>query len=158
TGNQFSAAQVDAVWAALLAARSPTADPDKLGNMPAQGDRPFWGLATGFATAADALSPASRRGVDTTLLQPAALGSGWSGPRLLEPVDGKGNPALAVPYQRYELLTKVFNNLTTRSNVFAVWLTVGFFEVTDSSSQPVKLGAEIGQAQGRQVRHRLFAL
>jgi hypothetical protein len=95
-------------------------------------------------------------GLNNTLLRSQSGGSG-STPRLFE-VSGSH------PYSKYELMTKIFNNLTTRSNVFAVYLTVGFFEVRDvdpGTGQPIfppKLGAEIGRAQNKHVRHRMMAI
>jgi hypothetical protein len=62
------------------------------------------------------------------------------------------------PNQKYELLTKMYGNVTTRSNVFAVWCTIGFFRVIDDSVRPTKLGEELGLSTATNVRHRLFAV
>ncbi len=113
---------------------------------PSEGDRPFLSLATGWTPPDDA--PLTSRGIQDTILRPSTLGAD---PFLTV-------PAMPHPYQGHELMTKIFNHATTRSNVFAVWITVGFFEVTDDRSRPVKLGAEIGRNEGRHVRHRLFAI
>jgi hypothetical protein len=163
--NQFTSAQVDALWIALMTSRSPTADPTPPSGVtpgtlyvPGAGDKPFWSLATGFATAGttnDSMGT-TNRGVDNTVLRPATLGASWNTGRLAEP--GSATPAFTHPYQRYELLTKIFNNLTTRSNVFAVWLTVGFFDVIDDTTLPVKLGAETGVATNNNIRYRFFAI
>jgi hypothetical protein len=144
-------------------------------------DKPFWSLGVGPANGTHAHgTPADRwsyypddwngtarahiiRGGDSTLLRaydgpvnavnPIAYQSLFDPPSAFNPHPPPYVPATH-PYMQKQLLTKIYNHLTTRSNVFAVWLTVGFFEVDDQG----QLGAEINKVENRQIRHRLFAL
>ncbi len=84
------------------------------------------------------------------------------------------NPATVSPatYARKELLTKIGNSVTTRSNVFAIWITIGYFEVANDTTQPPTLKTEVdnttnpptnkvvemGKADGINIRHRMFAI
>jgi hypothetical protein len=136
--NGFNKAVVSSIFQQLRKSRT-------VGDAPGPGDRPFQSLAAGLTSPSDPVLVEA--GLKDTLLR-----TGTNGEPLLT-VPGARHPA-----ERYELLTKVFNNVTVRSNVFAVWLTVGFFEVTDDTARPVKLGAEVGRAEGRHVRHRMFAI
>ncbi|HEV3445801.1 MAG TPA: hypothetical protein VG099_14255 [Gemmataceae bacterium] len=154
-GNRFtlqdlySSGSSDTIFAKLLASRSPN-------TSPGPNDRPFLSLATGVVSAGDNQYPQGT-GIDSTLLRSFDGGAR----RLFQPaIAATAPPADPArhPYVQNELLTKICNNVTTRSNVFAVWVTVGFFEVTDDSKRPVQLGAEIGRSEGRHVRHRLFAI
>ncbi len=129
TVSSFSAADVDNIYKNFMNLRTP-------GGLPDVNSRPFRALSTG-ATG----NLVTGQGVDETLLR-----------------SGVFKIPATHPYREMELLSKIFNNVTTRSNVFAVWVTVGFFEVVDDSVKPAKLGAEIGRAQGRHVRHRMFAI
>ena len=72
------------------------------------------------------------------------------------------------PYFRYQGLQRLGNITTTRSNVYAVWITVGYFEVEKvepGSGQTVDrnvyqegytLGRELGGDTGEVKRHRAF--
>jgi hypothetical protein len=87
------------------------------------------------------------------------------------------------PYFQYHKLQRLANLLTTHSNVYAVWITVGYFEVYPwNASNPVdlqrsrtdprgvipvpdaahpdgyQLGPEMGSDNGKAKRHRAFYL
>ena len=60
-------------------------------------------------------------------------------------------------FTRYQPLQRLGNLVTTRSNVFAIWITVGYFEVVPhpTTGDP-SLGAELGSETGDIRRHRGF--
>jgi hypothetical protein len=72
------------------------------------------------------------------------------------------------PFFHYQELERLGNLVTTRSNVYAVWITVGYFEVkpnrlTTPAGLPdaghpdgYELGQELGSDTGEIVRHRAF--
>jgi hypothetical protein len=64
------------------------------------------------------------------------------------------------PYFRTEMLQKVMNLTTVRTHQYAVWVTVGFFEVVRPGDPtkliPDELGPEIGSATGGVQRSRAF--
>jgi hypothetical protein len=146
TGTAVGDGNVDQVFKSLIAQRTPT-------GAPGATDKPFWGMALGAASGPDALGTTSR-GIGQTLLAPATAAGAANTQRLLTPTNLNGTP----PYQQMELLNKIFNNTTTRSNTFAVWLTVGFFPITNDQVQPNQLGPEINATNGRNIRHHMFAI
>jgi hypothetical protein len=66
------------------------------------------------------------------------------------------------PFFHYQGLQRLANLTTTRSNVYAVWITVGYFEVTpwgsvdDGHPDGMQLGREVGLDSGDIKRHRAF--
>src|SRR5262249_30879053 len=94
------------------------------GDGPGPEDRPFLSLASGYSRG-DGQYPAPHGlGIEDTLLRSFAGGAR----RLFQPPEPADPEAPgAHPYLANQLLTKIFDHVTTRSNVFAVWLTVGFF-------------------------------
>ncbi|MFT3879081.1 MAG: hypothetical protein QM703_05395 [Gemmatales bacterium] len=143
------------------------------GTVPVPEDRPFQGMGTGDITASLGIP---QQGIGNTFLsdryQEQAGGSvAFGTPRandMTSPVGGDvgdphrftrtlfeiGNPGQDHPYRRFELLSKIWNNMTVRSNTFSVWMTIGFFEYDDATG----IGAELGQIQGKNTRYRFFAV
>jgi hypothetical protein len=148
--NSFSNPEiVSAMFQRLKASRTPGTENGR--ETPGKDDHPFRSLATGFTPDDDPdNNPLPSAGLQDTWLR--TMGTGSDRAPLL------AVPNMEHPYQTYELLNKIFNNVTIRSNVFAVWVTVGFFQVTDDTARPVKLGAELGRPEGRFIRHRMFAI
>jgi hypothetical protein len=151
--NDFRTPDVTKAWNNLIKTRSPNLDPTGSFNVPGPNDRPFQGIATGLSATGNQYPVG--QGINDTLLRAAAANGNATSARLFDykPAGNVDNPFL-----KTQLVRKIFNNVTTRSNVFAVWLTVGFFEVTDDTVRPVKLGAEMNASEGRYVRHRMFAI
>jgi hypothetical protein len=150
----------DAVFANLLSSRTPinpTTNP--LGLVPQITDKPFMGIASGLVSSGD-VQYSSGLGIGNTILRPLSATSAttFQGGTTQLLLEDPNVSATSPPYQRYQLLTKIFNNVTNRSNVFAVWLTVGFFQVEDSTTTPPRLGVEIRAAEGLNIRHRMFAI
>ncbi|MEX2137989.1 MAG: hypothetical protein WD894_01920 [Pirellulales bacterium] len=87
-----------------------------------------------------------------------SLDPNQSNPQLNVAIDANRNPAF-----RYRDLARLANLTTTRSNVYAIWITVGYFEVFPNpggvdAGHPdgLQLGSELGSDTGEVRRHRGF--
>ena len=142
--NAFTETQIGHVFKQLLSQRSKN-------GWPSKDDKPFRSVATGlYPTRGEVQFPGSS--IDNTVLRQARAGDPAS-------TDSSKYPCIRpIPTCSTSCSTRSSITSPCRSNVFAVWVTVGFFEVTDASSRPVKLGAEMGRSENRQIRHRLFAI
>ncbi|MCC6493326.1 MAG: hypothetical protein IT424_09915, partial [Pirellulales bacterium] len=84
-------------------------------------------------------------GADCTLLrqgQPQA-GSNIAWPLFSAATDEPYHDAARNPYFGYQPIIRLDNLVTTRSNVYAVWITIGFFEV-----EPAPTKADFAQRNG----------
>jgi len=173
-GNGFNDAFVTSLWTDLMTSRSggtapvakfgadgvttfssPVIGPTIYDTNTATGDRPFLPLgAPTIPAGGSTLAPGVTAfnggiGLQDTILRPV----GSTDPRIWV-----GTAGVDHPYQRAEAVRKIMNNTTTVSNVFAVWVTVGYFEVnTDATGQDV-LGKEYYLEVPSDMRQKLFAI
>jgi hypothetical protein len=93
-------------------------------------------------------------------LQMLALKGDAASPTMVADTADPGPDPAANPQFQYLTATRLANVATTRSHVFAVWITVGFFQwdeiakayITDGTGNPIEVGADTGNSQ----RHRGF--
>jgi hypothetical protein len=109
-----------------------------------------------------------RRGAECTLLRSRTIDPAARQPNPLfyRSLVGAGNEHRDTnrhPYFRYQGIQRLGNLVTTRSNVYAVWMTVGFFEVEPDATNNTavypdgyRLGREMGSDAGEIKRHRAF--
>jgi len=144
----------DTTPAGLNMGATPTANQKKLMNIP------FKSLNVGNYSATPGTQYPNGLGIQNTILRGSIGNTLFQVPTssgFFYPIDAS-NPSGQHYYDKNRIISKIYNNVTTRSNVFAVWLTVGFFEVVDETVSPPKLGAEIGRDVNRNIRHRMFAI
>jgi hypothetical protein len=121
----------------------------------------------GAGTAANILSQDAMG--NYTVQNPILLSTiGLSNPYLGANAGGGNADAREHPYWRSEQLQRMINLTTPRTHQYAVWMTIGFFEVKRQGDQGMFvydprlafdiLGPEIGAANGKSTRYRGFFL
>ena len=93
-------------------------------------------------------------------LQMLSLKGDATSPTMVADTADPGPDPAANPQFQYLTATRLANVATTRSHVFAIWVTVGFFQwdetakkyITDATGNPIEVGADTGSSQ----RHRGF--
>jgi hypothetical protein len=145
-------------WGKLLGARQGIPAPG-IGTQVAIGpnDKPF----VGAATVIDALNgDRLRTAMRPDMLWPMSPLMGTRSTEAYSP--GAAPTGHAGALEKYEMLSKAYNQLTTRSNTFAVYMMIGYFEVKNPGpytevNRPI-LGKELGTDDGTVTRHKFFAV
>lgn len=147
--NAFTAADLQSVWNLLLTARTGNSSANVQPGMqvPSGEGKPFKSFA------------------NSNYQGSGNFGDTWFRWNPIQSAQGNYLPIFVPqsgtsshPYLQAALLQKIYNHITATSNVFAVWWTVGYFQVVDETVRPARLGPEIGRSQNRHLRHRFFAV
>jgi hypothetical protein len=105
------------------------------------------------------LSGLQKRDVEVSLFRSNQAGSQplFNSHYIDRPRNARRNPSF-----KYQSLQRLGNLVTARSNVYGVWITVGYFEVepagnpTAARPDGFQFGAEVGIDRGQIKRHRAF--
>lgn len=126
-------------------------------TMPSLFGNPFRAAGAADLVPLDSMKQAE---IDVTLLRREPPGPG-NQPLLADTTVQAYNSIQRHPYFRYQTLISLGNKVKTTSNVFAVWITVGYFEVTATAPtvgipDGWQLGQELGSDTGEIRRQRAF--
>jgi hypothetical protein len=124
------------------------------------------------------LAHLERHDIETTLLRSNAIPPDYADPPDAPPPArdplfqgghvGTNAASLASTHHRnshfrYNALRRLGNMVTTRSNVYAIWITVGYFEVESNPGgvdtfhpDGYRVAQELGSTDGQRRRHRAF--
>ena len=151
-------------WATFVQSRRGSAFTNTLldlpnASSPTEFAQPFRSYGGGQMVPLTSLLPT--REVNATLLREDPTGAGHP---LFQYDDGaQVDDTTRNPFFRYQGLERLGNLVTTRSNVYAVWITVGYFEVLPNPGgidvvhpDGYQLGRELGIDTGEIERHRAF--
>ena len=162
-------------WQKFVQSRRGDSQPNVLAapatTVPTEFARPFRSFG-GWNMTVPAIQPSITREIECTLLR-SDTPAGSNRPLFqfdsaLPGTIGSYNDPNRNPFFRYQGLQRLGNLVTTRSNVYAVWITVGYFEVTPWPTGRVRrhadavhpdgyqLGRELGSDTGDIERHRAF--
>jgi len=175
TTNRFTDAQVDQAWQYLQANRpywgfgmGETAAPDQLSQVKRGMNQSLVRRHPGMATmmpsppnAGDGANADSTDLLNLMLDAQNASNNGGQPPAVIGTSRfGMGGAMDLPPTVRQELLSKIIGNTTSRSNCFAVWLTVGFFEVVSDQGNPTTAAPKyiLGKEMQPRTRRRMFSL
>jgi hypothetical protein len=132
-------------------------------NAPSYFSNPFRGSGGASLTISTLTGLPPRKEVDVTLLRPSDPPTATENPLFSFTSANAYDNTTRNPYFRYQDHIRLSNLLTTRSNVYAVWVTVGYFEVSVNpggvdAGHPdgFVLGQEIGSETGEIKRPRAF--
>ncbi|MHB8861704.1 MAG: hypothetical protein ACYC6N_04810 [Pirellulaceae bacterium] len=143
-------------------------DPDS--DVPSFFTNPFRPVGAGLLVPLSAgPNRLDRQEVETTLLRSTSIPytANPSTPLLRNQSDNAYNHTDRNPYFRYQGIERLGNLVTTRSNVYAIWITMGYFEVEASPDAHTQIGLqthpdgfrlskELGSDVGTVKRHRAF--
>jgi hypothetical protein len=172
-GNFFSQTMVNNAWNAVVNLRSPTilgSTPTALTANPtlpawaatSMKDLPFMPPSEGYTSQDKVLGYGGTAATTNAVLGSEGIQRTILGFPQFSNTTVTAPATYVHPYIQNEMLTKIFNNITTRSNTFSVYCTIGYFQVTNqgpysATNRPI-LGPELGVNDGTNIRHKFFAL